>query len=52
MNGRTVPGSTYLTPEQREWYRTKFGVRYLVVEQDPYRGSRKARRNTKRKDVG
>jgi hypothetical protein len=33
-----------LTPEQQEWYREKFGVRYSHVQDTPLQPSRRVRR--------
>jgi hypothetical protein len=52
VTGRTVHGSTYLTEEQRDWYRAKFGLNYVAVAQNQVVANRKVRRRKRRKDLG
>lgn len=42
-----TPGSSRLTPEQQEFYETRFGVRYHAIAENPIRPSRKLRRALK-----
>lgn len=49
---KRVPGSSPLTKEQQDWYVERFGVSYLVVQEQPQNLPRRVRRARRKDDLG
>lgn len=45
-------GQSDLTEEQQAWYKARFGVRYLSVQEQPQRPPRRWRRSKRKQDLG
>lgn len=49
---KRVPGTSPLTAEQQDWYKARFGQRYLSVQEQPQRPPRRWRRSKRKQDLG
>lgn len=47
-----APGTSRLNEEQQAWYKARFGVRYLSVQEQPQRPPRRWRRSKRKQDLG